>query len=246
MSPLGDDTPAAGPGWGDRPAVHIVVPPRGAAARRRLGLVLAVFGGIGVLLFGVALAFVAGPVDEDQGPLGLEGQRRQLVAMLDASSSAIADAETAAATVDGSLGSTAEAAGSASTLMNELATTMRGLAGSLRNSPLGGALSGPADDFDRVAEQAASVAADLDEAAGSVEVAGGDIAALARNLGEMRTELGRIRTSIAGRIEADGWRLVLGAMLAWLSVPALACLALGIRWLRPAPATPHAERGASR
>jgi len=216
--------------WG----VRVELPPRGSTRRRRLGFLLTLFGATGLLLFGVALAFVAGPVDEAEGPLGLEGQRRQLVAMLDASSDALADAETAAANVDGSLTATSGAAGSASTFMGELATTMRSLAGSLRVSLFGSQpFAGAADDFERVADRATEVAEDLGLAATSVELAGGDIAALSRDLGEMRLELDRIRDNVGGPIEADGLRLVIAAMLAWLAIPAVVSLVLGLRWLRP-------------
>lgn len=217
--------------WG----VRIELPRRGSTERRRLGLVLTAFGGTGLLLFGIALAFVAAPVGDD-GPLGLEAQRRQLVAMLDASSAAIADAETAAANVDVSLTSTASAAGSAGTFMGELATTMRALAGSLRVSLLGSQpFEGAADDFERVADRASSVAEDLGRASGSVGLAAEDIKALSRDLGLMRIELDRIRGSIAGPIEIRGWRLLIGAMLAWLAIPAAVSLGLGLRWLNPGP-----------
>jgi hypothetical protein len=219
------------PGGVEPPGVRVIVPPRSPAARRRLGFLLAAFGATGLLLFGVSLLFVAGPLDGDQGPLGLEGQRRQLVAMIDASSDAIADAEAAASNVDGSLSATSTAAGSASGFIQELGGTMQSLAGSLRSSPLGIALSGPADDLDRVAARATEVASDLEQASGSVELAAGDISALSSNLGQMRDELAQIRESFAGQIDVAGWRLVVGAMLVWLAIPAAVSLALGLRWL---------------
>lgn len=206
--------------------------PRDPSRRRRLGFLLALFGAVGLLLFGVAALLVAFPVDEDEGPLGIEGQRRRLVAMIDASQAAIEEAETAASNVDGSLASTSAAARSAGQFMGELSTTMRSLSASLRVSILGGQpFAAAADDFDRTAERAATVAADLEQAAGSVELAAGDIAELSRDLGEMRSELGGIRDNIDERIESTAWRLVLAAMLVWLAIPAGVSLAIGLRLL---------------
>lgn len=239
MSRLAGGARSDRPGGEEPLGVGIVVPPRGTATRRRLGFLLSAFGATGLLLFGVALLFVAGPLDGDQGPLGLEGQRRQLVAMIDASSDAIADAEAAASNVDGSLAATSTAAGSASGFIQELGGTMQSLAGSLRSSPLGIALRGPADDLDRVAARATEVAGDLEQASGSVELAAGDISALSSNLGQMRDELAEIRQSFAGQLDVVGWRLVLGAMLAWLAIPAAVSLALGLRWLGVRPRLPR-------
>lgn len=211
---------------------RLELPPRDTTARRRLGFLLTLFGATGLLLFGVAALLVASPIDEDEGPLGLEGQRRRLVAMIDASSAAIEEAETAAANVDGSLTSTSGAARSAGVFMAELAATMRSLSSSLRVSILGSQpFAGAADDFDRTAERAATVAADLERAAGSVELAADDIAELARDLGDMRSELTAIRDNIDDRIESTGSRLVVAAMLVWLAIPAAVSLALGLRWL---------------
>jgi hypothetical protein len=213
-------------------AARLELPPRDPVTRRRAGFLLTLFGAVGLLLFGVAALLVANPVDENEGPLGLEGQRRRLVAMIDASSAAIAEASTAAGNVDGSLASTAAAARSAGLFMSQLATTMQSLSASLRVSILGSQpFAGAADDFDRTAAQAATVAADLERAAGSVELAAGDIADLSADLAELRTELGAIRDTVDDRIESTAWRLVLAAMLAWLAIPAAVSLALGLRWL---------------
>lgn len=214
----------------------VSLPPRGSIARRRLGVLLTAFGLVGLLLVGTALYLVVQPVDASEGPFGIEAQRRQLVALLDASSEAIDSAENAARDADQSLGSTAVAAGSAASLMNELSSTMRELAASLRISFLGSQPFAPAaDDMDRVAVQAATVAGDLDVAASSVRLAAEDMAALARDLGEMRTELATIRGSMSGPIDTDSWRLLVAAMLAWLGIPAAVSLVVGLRWLRPAP-----------
>ena len=201
--------------------------------RRRIGFLLAGFGAVGLLLTLTSLAFVLAPLDADEGPLGLEGQRRQLVAFLDASSAAIADAEATAREADQSLASTSSAAGSAGTFMNELAGTMRTLSASLRTDLFGSQpFAGPADEFLRVADQASLVATDLEAAAASVNVAGDDVSALAGALGSLRDEMAGVRERLSGRIEADPWRILVAAFLLWLAIPAAVCLAFGIRWIR--------------
>ena len=204
------------------------------ARRRRLGFALAIFGATGLLLFGVALVFVAGPVDEDEGPLGLEGQRRQLVSLLDATSASIVDAQTAVRGADDSLGSTADAAGSAGAFMTELAVTLRQASATLRVNLFGSQPLAPiGDDFERVATRAEAVAADLAAAAGSVRDAGTDLTVLAADLDSMREEIAEIRRAMANRIEADPWRLVVAAMFAWLAIPAAVSLVIGLRLLVP-------------
>jgi hypothetical protein len=205
-----------------------------ASRRRRSGFLLAAFGAVGLLLTVTSLAFVLAPMDAEEGPLGLEGQRRQIVAFLDASSAAIADAETTAREADESLESTSSAAGSAGTFMNQLAGTMRTLSASLRTDLFGSQpFAGPADEFLRVADQASLVATNLEAAAASVNVAGDDVGALAGALGTLRDEMAGVRERLSGRIEADPWRILVAAFLVWLAIPAAVCLALGIRWIRP-------------
>jgi hypothetical protein len=120
--------------------------------------------------------------------------------------------------------------------MDELAATMTSLSGSLRVSLLGSQpFAAAADDFDRTAERAAAVGADLALAAASVDLAADDIARLSSDLQDMRSELDGIRATVDDRIESTAWRLLLAAMLGWLAIPAAVSLALGLRWigLRP-------------
>ena len=220
------------------------LPAPGTRGRRRAGFLLAVFGAVGLVLIAVAFAFAGGLLDGEGGPLGLEGQRRQIVRLLDASETAVVSAQTAARDADVSLGSTATAADSTATLMADLSRTMSALAGSLRISFFGSQPFAPAaDDMDRVAAQAGTVAADLQAAAATVRVAGEDMAALATDLEEVRADIAAIRTSMAGPIDAGPWRLLLVAILVWLAIPAAVSLYVGLRWLRSAPVRRTAAAG---
>lgn len=200
--------------------------------RHRVGMGLAIYGALSLGLILILLFLVAAPPDTD-GPFGLEAQRRQLVNMIDASADAIGDAEVAARGVDDTLLSTGSAAASAGTFMNELATTMRGLAASLRISILGSQpFAGPADDFERVAAQASRVALDLDLAATSARSGAADMVAMADQLAAVRAEVRLMAGGLDEPIDEGPWRLLAAVILAWLAVPAFVSLWVGLRWWR--------------
>jgi hypothetical protein len=202
--------------------------------RRLVGVGLALYGALSLILILILLALViAPPRDGDDGLLGLDAQRRQLLGVIDASATAIENAETAARGVDDTLLSTGSAAASAAVLMNELATTMRELAASLRISILGSQpFAGPADQFDLVAGQAGRVAADLDLAAASIRLGAADMVALADQLDALNAEVTLMRGRLDRPFDEGPWRLVAAAILAWLIVPALVSLWVGLRWSR--------------
>jgi hypothetical protein len=217
----------------------------GIVARRWVGAGLALYGALGLTLILLLLALVVAPRGGGEGPLGLDAQRRQLLGIVDASSQTLRDAETAARGVDTTLLSTGGAAASAGTFMGELATTMRGLAASLRISVLGTQpFAGPADDFERVAAQAATVAADLDVAASSIRLGAADMVTLADQIAAVRDEVRQIRVGLAQPLDEGPWRLLAAVVLAWLAVPALLSLWVGLRWWRRgSPPRPVAGAG---
>jgi multidrug resistance efflux pump len=176
------------------------------------------------------MAFVLGVFDNGRGPLDLEAQRRGLVDSLDASSRALADAESAARDAGNAMSSTASAAGDGSHFVADLGATLRNLAASLRLSILGSQpFAGPAEDFDRVAAQAAGVAADLEQAASSVRLSSGDMGSLAGQLASMRSNVEEVKANLAS-LDVAGWRWLAAAILVWLAVPASVSLWLGLRW----------------
>lgn len=203
------------------------------APRRRAGLLLALFGAVGIALLGTMLWVVAGPVDDEVGPFGIEQQRRQLVALLDATDLAIDDAEVAVANADVSLRSSADAAASAGTFMEQLGAALRNSAASLRVNVFGSQPFAPvADDFERVAAQADQVATDLGSASTSIAAAATDLGTLADDLGMMRGEIDRIRGNVDEPFDTT-WRMLLAALFLWLLAPAVVSLVVGLRWMRP-------------
>jgi hypothetical protein len=217
----------SGPGPTSQPASHL-------PARRGVGMALTAYGAIGLVLLGAAAILVGGLLDGGRGPLGLEAERRQLADVLDATGRSLGDAETAARDADTSLAATATAAGSGARFTSDLGTSLRNLAASLRVSILGSQpFAGPAGDFDRVAVQAAGVAADLDAAAASIRLGAEDMHRLAGDLGDMRTEVIRVRDGMKDLLQLAGWRLAATAILVWLAVPAVVSLVVGLRWWHP-------------
>jgi hypothetical protein len=114
-----------------------LAPPPDPVDRRRAGVGLTVYGAVGLVLLGLAMAFVLGAFDGDRGPLGLDAQRRGLSDLLDASSVAVGDAEAAARDADAAMSSTASAAGDGSRFVGDLGVTLHNLAVTLRLSILG-------------------------------------------------------------------------------------------------------------
>ena len=224
----------SGAGGADQPPRPAAIVLPAGLDRRRAGRALTAYGAAGLVLLGFAMAFVLGAFDDGRGPLGLEAQRRGLLELLDASNLALVDAEVTARDAGDSLSSTASAARDGSRFVADLGNTLRNLASSLRLSILGNQpFAGPADDFDRVAAQAAGVAADLDQAAASIARGSDDMGSLASDVAAMRFRIDRVKTNLAG-IDAGRWRWLAAAIVAWLAIPALLSLWLGLRWWQPA------------
>lgn len=227
------------------PAAAPVEPRSSDRPRRGLGVALMAWGAAGLVIIAVALGFVNGLLAGDAGPLGIEGQRRHLLQLLESSGDALAGAETAARNADGSLLAAGGAAGTAAAFMQELAGTMNQLAGSLRINILGSQpFAAPAEDFERVAASAARVAVDLEVAATGIRLGGEDMAALADELAVMRSEVDRMAGGISGLLDTRGWQVLASIVLAWLGIPALVSFLVGYRWLRraaPAPRMAHPD-----
>jgi hypothetical protein len=56
---------------------------------------------------------------------------------------------------------------------------------------------------------------------------------LANDLAAMRTNIERVKSNLAG-IDVGRWRWVTAAIIAWLAIPAILSLWLGLRWWQPA------------
>jgi hypothetical protein len=207
--------------------------------RRTTGVALVAFGLVGLVLVVLGLGALArlGPLDAPADAAGVDPMA-ELRLTLGSSEATLRDAAVSARSAGSGLVEAADAVGSAGTLTTDLASTMRGLADALRISILGAqpfAVVAPA--FDAVADRAAALATDLEGVRTTVQVGADDLDALADRLVELGERVERLRESVGratlGGLEGlESLRLFAIALLAWLAVPAIASLWLGVRRLQ--------------
>jgi hypothetical protein len=196
----------------------------------------------GLILYGLAgiVLLVAGAA------LGLEASARveRLAADADGSLAAASRATTAAAeaftNVDTSLSEAESSAIGAAGLSRDAAGTLRSLALAMEISFFGAQPLLPlASDFSASAAQAEALAGTLTSVAGSLGDTRIDIVVVGTELESLSAQLDSLRDSSG----ADGsdpppLRLFLGLLLAWLALPAIGALAVGLALLRRPPAPP--------
>jgi hypothetical protein len=194
----------------------------------------------GLILYGVAgiVLIIAGAA------LGLEATARveRLAADADGSLDAASRATTAAAdaftNVDASLSEAESSALGAAALSRDAAGTLRSLSLAMGISlfgaqpllPLASEFSASAAQADALAGTLTSVAESLGETRIDIVVVGAELESLGAHLEALRDSSG------AGGSDAPQLRLFLGLLLAWLALPALAALAVGLALLRRRPA----------
>jgi hypothetical protein len=191
-----------------------------------------------LVVLGLGALTRLGAVDEPAGTLSGADPAAELRLTLGASEATLRDASVSARSAGAGLDEAAGAVGSAGTLTTDLASTMRGLADALRISILGAqpfAAVSPA--FDAVADRASALAADLEGVRTTVRGGADDLVALADRLVELGERVERLRESVGratlGGLEGlESLRLFAIALLAWLAVPAVASVWLGVGRLR--------------
>jgi hypothetical protein len=203
--------------------------------RRALAWGLILYGLAGIVLIVAAAA------------LGLEATARveRLAADADGSLAAASRATTAAAeaftNVDSSLSEAESSAFGAAALSRDAAGTLRSLAIAMRISLFGAQPLLPlASDFSASAEQAEALGGTLTAVAESLGETRIDIVVVGTELEALGAQLESLRESSGpGGSEPPPLRLFLGLLLAWLALPALGALAVGLALFRrpPAPVT---------
>lgn len=209
---------------------------RGVRAERALGAALVAFGLAGIALIVLGLATL-GRLDAEGRPAGPSGAdpATELRSTLAASEAALREAAVSSRSAGAGLVEAADAAGAAGSLTTDLATTMRSLGAALRITILGSQPFAPiAPAFDAVADQAAALAGDLEAVRTTVRAGADDLDALADRVADLGERVGRLRGTVdAATLEGlESLRLFAAALLAWLAVPAIASVWLGVRRLR--------------
>jgi hypothetical protein len=214
----------------------------GPRRRRRLGLSLAAFGLLGLLLTAAAASLVIGSLGALAGvAASLDRQRADLVDLIDPAAAALNRSADSAANASVSLTSSAAAAEDAAALMTQLADSMDAMsrAASFQvfgTQPFGAAAASLA----QVAASSRTLSGDLHTTAASIASNVTDSAGVAADLRDLARQLTAIGASAkasgsASTLSAtalDFGRVVLLGLLAWLAIPALIALWLGVQLSR--------------
>jgi len=199
--------------------------------RRGLAWGLIVYGVLGIAL--VASGASIG--------LGLAERIEELATAAEGTLSAAAESTRAAAdsfaSVDGSLEQANASATQAAALSREASATLGSLANAMSISILGAQPLLPlADDFNTSADQAEALAGTLDGVATSLGDTQTDVAVIGGELDELSRQIETLQ-SAATPGEAPQLRLFVVLLLAWITVPAVGALMLGLSLLRRTPAS---------
>ena len=210
-------------------------------AGRRMGLLLIVYGIVGLaLVVGGAFLVVGSVRNLDSLTSVLETERTVLVESLAATSTFLGDAEDGTVHVGTSLSTSVDAARRTATLTRSLATTMTQLSNAstisiLGNQPFASLTGG----FATVGQQASSLGAALDQTADSLAQNSSDLSTIHTDLAAVRSQVDSLRGELStaidlGAIETalDTSRVVLLGLVGWLALQAVGAIAIGILLVR--------------
>jgi hypothetical protein len=209
-----------------------------------LGLVA--YGVIGIGLAVASLLALAGPIAALDA---LAGRRADAVRWLDLAAAGLADAERSGDAAVEALRAAESSARSAAGLFRELSATMAGLRDASAISILGAQpLGGLTDDLDRVAGRSATLADEMGGLTGSLAAGHVSLDRLAQDAGRLQAELAGLRSVVLSS-DGAGWPARPGGqvglvvlLVAWLVLPAVASLVVGIDRLRRLSRPPRSSR----
>ena len=195
--------------------------------RRRLGWALIAYGTAGIVL----LIIVVGVA------LDAAARAERLVGSADATlESAATTADAAAAAFSGandSLNRGAASAADAASLSRDASATLDSLAVAMEISIFGGQPLLPlADDFAASADQAASLADELDGVGAALDDTQADITLVGARLSELADDLDALSPADPSSASMPPLSLIVVLLGAWLALPAIGALATGIWLLR--------------
>jgi hypothetical protein len=208
---------------------------------RLLGIAIAAYGLIGLVLFVAVAVAINGPLERALGlAVALDHERTALVETMTQARTALEDMSLGVSGADRSLGDAKAATDRAAGIANGLASNMFGLRDSMSISILGTQpLLGLASGFDASGQQLAALGAELttvgtslDDNRAAVSLTSADLARLALSVGELTT---LVRDSPGVQISTaslDAIRLAVYAICGWLAVFAAGCLIGGFYLVR--------------
>jgi hypothetical protein len=217
------------------------VPDRRARPRhprlRVLGVVLAAYGLVGLLLFAYVAVAINRPLERAQAlSASVEQERLALVQTLGQAQQTLAGMSQGVGGMDASLADAKAATDRASGLTAGLATSMFGLRDAMSLSIFGAQpLIGLASGFDVSGQQLTQLGADLATIGASLDTNRSDVATSSANLAELAASVGQLTTMVddspgveISTASLDAVRLAVYAICGWLAVLALGCVVAGI------------------
>lgn len=214
---------------------------RRAARRGRrlqlLGLAVAGYGVIGIVLFIVVALSISRPLERAQRlSSAVETQRGELVETLEQAEDTIRQMSEAVGRMDGSLGEAKAATDRASGIAHGVAASMYQLRDAMYLSILGAQpLIGLAGGFDTSGQQLDLLGTDLTAIGAALEVNRGDVVTTSSNMSLLAASVDNLATAVRAtpRVEIslatlDAVRFAVYAVAGWMVLLAVGCVVLGL------------------
>lgn len=208
---------------------------------RLIGLVVAAYGLVGLLLFVTVAIAINGPLERAHRlSVTVDEQREALVATMEQARATLVDMSVGVGGVDESLASAQAATDRASTISTSLATSMFGLRDSMSISIFGTQpLASLAAGFDTSGQQLSTLATDLTTISTSLQANRGAVETSSASLGKLAVSLAELRVLVRDSPDVeistaslDAVRLAVYAICGWLAVLALGCVVGGLYLVR--------------
>ena len=208
---------------------------------RLLGLVVAAYGLIGLLLFVAVAVAINGPLERAHAlSVSLDEERAGLLATMEQARATLVDMSLGVGGVDDSLASAQAATDRAAGISTSLAASMFGLRDSMSITILGTQpLQGLAAGFDSSGQQLSALSTDLTTISSSLDANRDAVATSSASLGKLAVSLAELRVMVRDSPDVeistaslDAIRLAVYAICGWLAVLALGCVLGGLYLFR--------------
>jgi hypothetical protein len=202
-----------------------------------LGLVVAAYGLIGLLLFVAVAVAINGPLERAHAlSISLDEERAGLVATMEQARVALVDMSLGVGGVDDSLASAQAATDRAAGISTSLAASMFGLRDAMSITILGTQpLQGLAASFETSGQQLSALSTDLTTISTSIDANRDAVATSSASLGKLAVSLAELRVMVRDSPDVgistaslDAIRLAVYAICGWLAVLALGCVLGGV------------------
>ena len=204
---------------------------------RLLGLAIAAYGLIGLLMFVTVAVAINGPLERAHAlSVSLDEDRAGLVATMEQARATLVDMSLGVGGVDDSLANAQAATDRAATISTSLASSMFGLRDAMSITILGTQpLQSLAAGFDTSGQQLSALATDLATISSSLNTNRGAVELTSASLGKLAVSLAELRVMVRdspnveiSTASLDAVRLAVYALCGWLAVLALGCLVGGL------------------